>query len=131
MADTKTLIEQAYAAFNSSDIDGALALMAEDVICPKGSEGGNVNGKDEICAYWTRQWKEFNPQFDPLAITIESLARVHVTVRQLVKCLQGDVLSDGQVLHIFTIRSGLIAALNLGDEAGQTAAPSDAFVHRS
>ena len=31
MADTKTIIEQAYSAFNKWDIDGALALMAQDV----------------------------------------------------------------------------------------------------
>jgi hypothetical protein len=31
MADTKTLIEQAYSALNQRDIDGALALMTEDV----------------------------------------------------------------------------------------------------
>ena len=29
MADTKTLIEQAYSAFNKRDIDGALALMTK------------------------------------------------------------------------------------------------------
>jgi hypothetical protein len=27
MADTKTMIEQAYSAFNQRDIDGALALI--------------------------------------------------------------------------------------------------------
>ena len=42
MADTKTLIEQAYSAFNKRDIDGAIALMTEDVSWPKGSEGGRV-----------------------------------------------------------------------------------------
>ena len=42
MADTKTLIEQAYSAFNKRDIDGALALMTEDVSWPKASEGGRV-----------------------------------------------------------------------------------------
>ena len=31
MSDTKTLIEQAYSAFNKRDIDGALALMTQDV----------------------------------------------------------------------------------------------------
>jgi ketosteroid isomerase-like protein len=35
MADTKTLIEQAYSAFNKRDIDGALALMTQDVSWPK------------------------------------------------------------------------------------------------
>jgi len=42
MADTKTLIEQAYSAFNKRDIDGAIALMTEDVSWPKASEGGRV-----------------------------------------------------------------------------------------
>lgn len=31
MADTKTIIEQAYSAFNERDIDGALVLMTQDV----------------------------------------------------------------------------------------------------
>ena len=48
MADTKTLIEQAYAAFNKRDIDGALALMTHDVSWPKASEGGKVIGREEI-----------------------------------------------------------------------------------
>jgi hypothetical protein len=47
MADTKTLIEQAYSAFNKRDIDGALVLMTEDVSWPKASEGGRVVGKEE------------------------------------------------------------------------------------
>jgi hypothetical protein len=46
MAETKTLIEKAYSAFNKRDIDGALALMTEDVSWPKASEGGKVVGKD-------------------------------------------------------------------------------------
>ena len=71
MKDTKKVIEEAYAAFNNRDIDGALALMAEDVRWPKASEGGTVVGKEEIRAYWTRQWSEFDPRVDPLAMTEE------------------------------------------------------------
>ncbi len=58
MTNTKALIEQAYSAFNKRNIDGALALMTEDVSWPKASEGGRVQGKEEIRAYWTRQWGE-------------------------------------------------------------------------
>ncbi len=54
MAKVKTMIEQAYAAFNKQDIDGALALTTEDVSRPRASEGGRVIGKREIRAYWTR-----------------------------------------------------------------------------
>ena len=55
------LIAEAYSAFNQRDIDGALALMREHVSWHKASEGGRVVGKEEIRAYWTRQWKEFDP----------------------------------------------------------------------
>jgi hypothetical protein len=131
MADTKTIIEQAYSAFNRRDIDGALALMTQDVSRPKASEGGKVVGKGEIRAYWTRQWREFDPHVEPVAMTEENGGKTHVRVHQLVKSLQGDVLSDSEVLHVFTVKNGLIAAMDLGDEADPTIGPSAAFAHRS
>ena len=131
MADTKTIIEQAYSAFNKLDIDSALALMAEDVSWPKASEGGRIIGKEEIRAYWTRQWGEFDPHVEPLAVTEEDGGKTRVTVHQRVKSLQGNVLSDSQVIHVFTIRGGVITAMDLGDEADTTAGPSAAFAHRS
>jgi len=130
MANLNTVIEQAYAAFNKRDIDGALALMTEDVSWPKASEGGKVVGKEEIRAYWTRQWGEFDPHVEPLAITAEDGDRTRVRVHQLVKSLEGDVLSDSEVLHVFTVRRGLISAMDLGDPI-DTTGPSAAFAHRS
>ena len=131
MADTKTVIEQAYSAFNRRDIDGALALMTEDVNWPKASEGGRVVGKEEIRAYWTRQWREFDGHVEPLAITEVDRGKVRVRVHQVVKNLEGDVLSDSEVLHVFTMNGGLIAAMNLGDEADSADGPTAAFAHRS
>jgi ketosteroid isomerase-like protein len=130
MADTKTVIEQAYSAFNRRDVDGALALMTEDVSWPKASEGGKVVGKQEIRAYWTRQWDEFDGHVDPLEITEEDGGKVRVKVHQRVKNLQGEVLWDGEVLHVFTVKGGLIAAMDLGDEDNATAGPTAAFAHR-
>jgi hypothetical protein len=131
MADTKFIIEQAYSTFNKRDIDGALALMTQDVSWPRASEGGKVVGKEEVRAYWTRQWGEFDPHVEPLAITEEDGGKTRVRVHQLVRNLQGDVLSDSEVLHVFSVRSGLIAAMDLGDPADSTAGPSAAFAHRS
>src|ERR1700761_6651891 len=131
MADTKTLIRQAYSAFNQRDIDGALALMTEDVSWPKASEGGKIVGKGEISAYWTRQWKEFDPHVEPVAITEESGGRFRVQVRQVVKSLGGDVLADVEVFHVFTVNDGLIAAMDLWDEDTAPAGPSGAFARRA
>jgi len=129
--NTKALIERAYSAFNKRDIDGALALMTEDVSWPKASEGGKIVGKEEVRAYWTRQWGEFDPHVEPLAIIEEDGGKVRVTVHQLVKNLQGDVLSDSEVLHVFTVNTGLIAAMDLWGEGDSDASPSAAFAHRS
>lgn len=123
MTNTKALIELAYSAFNKRDIDDVLALMTEDVNWPKASEGGRAVGKEEIRAYWTRQWGEFDPHVEPLAITDADGGKVCVKVHQLVKNLQGDVLSDSEVLHVFTLKTGLIAAMDIG-EADATDSPS-------
>ena len=90
---------------------------------------GKVIGKEEIRAYWTRQWAEFDPHVEPLAITGGDGDKVRVRVHQVVKSLQGDVLSDSEVLHVFTMKSGLIAAMDIGDRADATAGPTAAFAH--
>jgi hypothetical protein len=64
-------------------------------------------------------------------MTQEDGGKTRVRVHQLVKSLQGDVLSDSEVLHVFTVNGGLIAAMDLGDEADPTDGPSAAFAHRS
>ena len=131
MKDTKTIIEQAYSSFNRRDIDGALALMTQDVSWPKASEGGSVVGKEEIRAYWTRQWGEFDPHVEPLAMIEEDGGKIRVRVHQLVKSLQGNILSNTEVMHVFTMSGDLISAMNLGHEADPTSGPSAAFVHGS
>jgi hypothetical protein len=130
MANIQNILERAYAAFNRRDIDGALALMTEEVQWPKASEGGTIAGKEEIRAYWTRQWKEFDGRVEPLAITVEDTGKVRVNVRQVVKDLRGNVLWDGEVRHVFTMAGERIAAMELGDEAGSTGGPAAAFTSR-
>jgi hypothetical protein len=128
MANTKNLIDEAYAAFNDRDIDGALALMNEDVSWPKASEGGRVVGKEEIRAYWTRQWQEFDPHVEPVEVIHRGDRKVDVRVHQLVKSLGGDVLSDSEVWHLLTIQNGRIERMDLKDsEESSGDAPSAAF----
>jgi hypothetical protein len=115
MANTQSLIAQAYSAFNRRDIDGALALMSKNIDWPKASEGGRVIGKEEIRAYWTRQWAEFNPYVEPIEVTDREEGRTDVKVHQLVKNLNGDILSDQTLLHIFTITNGLIERMDIGE----------------
>jgi len=61
------------------------AVMTEDVNWSKASEGVKFDEKEEIRAYWTRQWGEFNPHVEPLAITEGDGGKVRVRVHQLAK----------------------------------------------
>ena len=128
MANIQTLIAQAYSAYNRRDIDGALALMSENVSWPKASEGGRVVGKEEIRAYWTRQWQEFDPCVEPIEVIDREGGKTEARVHQLVKSRGGDVLSDSEVWHVYTIANDLVERMDLKEsEASSAETPSAAF----
>ena len=130
MANTQTLIAEVYAAFNQRNIDGALALMSESVSWPKASEGGRVVGKEEIRAYWSRQWKEFDPHVEPIEVIDRGTGKIDVRVHQLVKSLGGEVLSDSEIWHFYTTADALIERMDLeASGADSEQSPSSAFFH--
>ncbi|HWF07205.1 MAG TPA: nuclear transport factor 2 family protein [Bryobacteraceae bacterium] len=130
MANTQTLIAEVYSAFNQRNIEGSLAFMSENVSWPKASEGGRVIGKEEIRSYWSRQWKEFDPHVEPIEVIDRGAGKIDVRVHQLVKSLGGDVLSDSEVWHFYTIADSLIERMDIeASEAGSEQSASSAFYH--
>jgi hypothetical protein len=47
-------------------------------------------GKEEILAYWTRQWQEFDPHVEPIEVIDREGGKTDVKVHQLVKSLGGE-----------------------------------------
>lgn len=107
------LIQKAYAAFNARDIDQALSVMHPDVQWPKAFEGGYTSGHEGIRDYWTRQWKEIDPHVEPVGIKKRPDGTIGVIVHQKVKDLQGQVLFDGTVKHIYTLENGLLRRMEI------------------
>ncbi|GAA5117683.1 nuclear transport factor 2 family protein [Luteolibacter yonseiensis] len=107
------LLRAAYTAFNSRDIDAALALMTPDVAWPKAFKGGFVRGPEEVRAYWTEQWSEIDPRVEPVAFHQEEDGRILVVVRQFVRDLSGAVLADEEVGHRFSLVDGLIQGMEV------------------
>ena len=124
---THELISQAYSAFNQRDVDATLTLMSENVSWPKASEGGRVVGKQQVREYWTRQWAEFDPRVDVLEVVEREAGKTDVRVHQLVKSLKGDVLSDTELWHVYTIANGLIERMDIKESEGTSEGPSAAF----
>ena len=110
------LINNAYAAFNARDIDAALATMHPDVQWPKAFEGGYVSRHEAIREYWTRQWTEINPTVQPVGFKEREDGSLEVAVAQVVKDLNGDVLFDGVVKHIYTLQDGLLRKMDIALE---------------
>ncbi|RYE59177.1 MAG: nuclear transport factor 2 family protein, partial [Sphingobacteriales bacterium] len=102
-----------YQDFNDRNIDAVLALLHTDVTWPNGWEGGYVLGHDEIRAYWLRQWEEIAPNVVPVSFQVRSEREIAVDVHQVIKDLSGQVLSDGQVTHVYTFEEGKVRTMNI------------------
>ena len=106
-------LRETYAAFNSRDIEAALALMTSDVAWPRAFKGGFVQGPQAVRAYWTEQWSDINPHVEPVSFHQESSGCILVEVHQVVRDLAGTVLADEYVGHRFTMEHGLIQRMEV------------------
>jgi SnoaL-like domain len=102
-----------YDAFNRRDIEPILARMHPEVEWPNGMEGGWVYGRDGVRAYWTRQWKMLNPRVEPVGFETQADGRIVVDVQQVVRDLEGKVLLDRTVQHVYRIADGLIRRMEI------------------
>jgi ketosteroid isomerase-like protein len=113
VGSAETLLRRAYAAFNARDIEGALALMHPDVDWPNGMEGGRELGHDAVRAYWTRQFGLIDSHVEPVVFAEDDEGRVVVEVDQVVRDLDGALLSEQRVQHVYTLRDGLITRMDI------------------
>ena len=113
MSQEEQLLRRAYEAFNARDVDGALALMHPDVEWPNGMEGGRELGHDAVRAYWTRQFGMIDSHVEPVGFVSDADGRVVVDVHQVVRDLDGELLSDGLVQHVYTFRNGLVTHMEI------------------
>jgi hypothetical protein len=102
-----------YAAFNARDIDAVLAQMTADVDWPNAWEGGRVQGHDAVRGYWTRQWAAIDPTVEPLGFTTLRDGRIAVDVHQVARALDGSVLADARVVHVYAFRGDLVARMDV------------------
>lgn len=102
-----------YAAFNRRDIDGVLVLMRSDVDWPNGMEGGRVHGRDEVRAYWKRQWGMIDPHVEPMRMEEDEAGNTVVDVHQVVRDLSGKILKDQIVQHVYSFRDGLVERMEI------------------
>ncbi len=115
MSSNQQFLQNLYDAFNKREIEIIISLLRPDVKWANGLEGGFVYGRDAVREYWTNQFKDIQPELETLKFETDDNNRNIVTVHQIIKDLQGNVLADTTVQQIFTIEDGLISVYELGE----------------
>ena len=110
---SEELLRTMYDGFNARDIDAVLAAMTEDVDWPNAWEGGRVRGHDEVRDYWSRQWAAIDPRVTPVGFEARPDGQIAVEVEQVVRNLDGEVVASGRVVHVYELRDGLIARMDV------------------
>jgi SnoaL-like domain len=110
---TAETIQNLYLAFNARNLDACLTGMQPNVEWPNGMEGGTVCGHGGVCDYWTRQWGMINPHVEPVKIEADGHGRVVVNVHQVVREMDGKVLLDRMVEHVYAVEGGLVRAMEI------------------
>jgi ketosteroid isomerase-like protein len=115
---TEDLVRRMYAAYNSRDAAGLLALVTDDVDWPDGP--ARLHGKDALRDYWLRQWTRVHTHDEPGEPVDLDGGRITVPVAQTVRTPDGSLVSTGRFRHVFHIRDGLAVRLDIeGDDTGR------------
>jgi hypothetical protein len=106
-------LQKLYAHFNAREMEAVLAALHPDVMWANGMDGGHVHGRDGVRSYWTRQWAIVNPRVEPVSFATGTAGETIVEVHQIVKDLQGAVILDQMVGHVFRIDNGLVTGFDI------------------
>lgn len=118
MASNAQLVHHLYDGFNARDIDAVLAALAEDVAWANGMDGGHVQGREAVRAYWTQQWAAIDPHVEPVHIDEAADGSTVVEVHQVVRDLEGELLLDETVRHVFYIEGGHVTRFDIENAGG-------------
>ncbi|MEA5597308.1 nuclear transport factor 2 family protein [Rivularia sp. UHCC 0363] len=115
MSSNQEFLQNLYDAFNNREIETIISFMRRDVKWANGVEGGFVYGRDAVREYWTNQFNDIQAELETLKFETDENNRNVVTVHQVIKDLQGNLLADATVQQIFTIEDGLISLYEIGE----------------
>jgi hypothetical protein len=108
----EALLRRAYDAFNRKDVDALLAEMTDDVDWPNMLEGTRIVGHDAVRSYWLGQFQTTDPQLTITDVRAEDDATV-LAVHQILRDLDGNVLREGDVEHVYRFRDGKVARMDV------------------
>jgi hypothetical protein len=108
MSSVVEFLKNLYSDFNARKMEALLAAMRPDVVWANGMEDGYVHGHEGVRDYWTRQWAMIDPHVEPVGFNTGEPGTIEVQVHQMVRDLEGKIVLDRMVGHVFYLEDELI-----------------------
>jgi len=81
---------------------------------PNAWEGGRVTGREEVAAYWARQFEQISSRVEPQAFSLDDDGVISVDVHQIVRDAgSGELVSDSHVVHRWRLEHGLVVRMDV------------------
>lgn len=108
-------------------MEAALGLMHPEVDWPNAWEGGRVHGREEVGAYWRRQFESISSRVEPEGLAREADGSVSVDVHQVVREVSsGKIVSDSRVVHRWWLEGGRVKRMEVVEPRGAERDPASA-----
>ncbi|MEO8539866.1 MAG: nuclear transport factor 2 family protein [bacterium] len=118
MTELEQRLRDLYVAFNARDIDSVLAALTPEVDWPNGMQGTRELGQEAVRAHWVNQWRVIDPLVEPVAIESRADGAVSVEVHQVVRNMDGAVVNDRTVFHVYRFdRAGLVTRMDIEESS--------------
>lgn len=111
--DPQALLAPFYDAYNRRDIVALSPMMTPDVDWPDQSEGGRLTGPAALAAYWARNDLSIQVELAPYAYSLSPDGRLIADLVFSIHNRRGQLWSETTVRHLFTLRDGLIARMDI------------------
>ena len=118
MGSKGIFFQDLYTNFNERNIEAVIAQMSADVKWANGMEGGHVYGHKGVREYWTRQFTMVSANVTPIQIDNEG-DRFKIKVHQVVHDIDGKLLADEMLYHLFLLQDNKVAEFDIGEKFEQ------------
>ena len=129
MGDRKALLTQLYKAFNDRDVATLVGGMHPEVSWPNFLEGGRVEGRDALTAYWTNQFAIVTPEASPIEMRELADGRVYVRLHYVIRANEGGgIWTDEITNNTFTFEGDSVIRMDWGEPEDGGPGAADALV---
>lgn len=117
-------IVKLYSALNQRLAHDAARYLHPDVEWPTGYGDDYLHGRRDVVQFWERQWQTLDPTLKPERVHIGEDGRLTVSVHETTRDLQGNLLEERDLLHIYRVRAGLYDRMEIHEVAAVTDDPA-------